>query len=298
MRTGSLDGHLTPAAADRGPRYSFRLRCGRCSGPRRLSSALGVRTRYKDTATKIFLSPARRAAGQVLRVAPAVAQQPGEWGEQAEETLHQPRRPGEPNYVVEFAGEDGQLQEVRHPPLIDLAVLGQPERVGALTREEALTNCYFHLAGGRSNMPGQPFAIRQVRKGAEEFHGNERPISCPRYFFGQRCTVRDDTPEDGPEVDARHLDAQHPIPATAPPVPGLHPAAVQVEPFQVQQPRRRLPVPAALSAVKRGLFSVNFSIPLILLRLLAAWFQPYPLPTARVVSGWRAGLREPRAPRV
>jgi hypothetical protein len=36
---------------------------------------------------------------------------------------------GELNHVVEFPGEGGQLQEVRHPPPIDLAVLGQPERV-------------------------------------------------------------------------------------------------------------------------------------------------------------------------
>src|SRR5262249_28044177 len=70
------------------------------------------------------------AAGRALRVAPSVAQQPGEGAEQAEQGPRtHPRRSGDPNAVVELPSEDGQLQQVGHATPVHLAVLGQSERV-------------------------------------------------------------------------------------------------------------------------------------------------------------------------
>jgi hypothetical protein len=68
--------------------------------------------------------------GQVLLIAPAISEQPGERRNQCKEpSLDQAGWSGKPDHVVELAGEDDQLQKVWHPSSINLSILSEPKGV-------------------------------------------------------------------------------------------------------------------------------------------------------------------------
>ena len=68
--------------------------------------------------------------GQILRVAPAITQQPREGRDQSKEhSLHKVWWPGKPDHVAEFTGEDHQLEKIWHSLSIDPPILRKTERI-------------------------------------------------------------------------------------------------------------------------------------------------------------------------